>query len=46
MEYCTFMCCFGHQDVILGSTEEWYGSCENFYLNKTEAEWNGVTGGR
>ena len=42
MEYCTSMCCSGHKDVILGSTEEWYDSCENFYLNKTEVnrmEW-------
>ena len=34
MEYCTSTCCSGHKGVILGSTEEWYGSCENFYLKK------------
>ena len=42
MEYCTSICCSGHKDVILGSTKEWYVSCENFYLKKTEVnrtEW-------
>ena len=42
MEYCTSVGCSGHKDVILSSTEKWYGSCENFYLNKTEVnrmEW-------